>query len=114
MTDFSQSWSCLCFNLLTGPYVQSHLSRSHFVVVMNKAILVLVVLSLWSIPVSSVWAPDNYALDFGDVSTYGAYDCGNDISLSPRSELTIEAWINPRWPTSGDDSSRWASMIFLV
>ncbi len=36
------------------------------------------------------WIPDQYAMDWGNNSTAGAYDCGDSPLYSLQDELTIE------------------------
>lgn len=55
----------------------------------------------------------NLALDFGDNPTYGAFDCGNSSEFATiYQELTIEAWIAPRWNMDFNES--WSSKFLQM
>ena len=48
----------------------------------------------------ALWTTDNFALDFGNDATKGAYNCGNSAYFNFDLAFTFELWIKHRWPNN--------------
>ena len=59
----------------------------------------------------ALWTTDNYAMNFDNDSTFGAYNCGNSPDFDLSTELTLEAWIKPSWDSTA--SSAWSCKRFF-